>query len=92
MRMALSICACFAAAVAFASMIVGYYFWIRATFNRRPEPSRRWYVTANHMNAALFEDELTPQGLKYRTKAFRAGRIALISFVVVLALSLFIGD
>jgi hypothetical protein len=47
------------------SLLLGSYFWIRASFNRR-RPSQRWFVHTNPLNAVLFEDELMPQGLKYR--------------------------
>jgi hypothetical protein len=69
------------AAAFVTSLVVGSYFWIRASLNRR-RPSQRWFVHTNPLNAVLFEDELTPQGLRYRTKAFRALLIALISIVI----------
>jgi hypothetical protein len=80
---ALAVCAGCAMAIFAISLVVGSYFWIRASFNRHPGLSRRWYVTGNSLNAVLFEDELTPRGLEYRTKAFRALLIALISIVVL---------
>jgi hypothetical protein len=64
------------------SLVVGSYFSIRASLNRR-RPSRRWYVHTNPLNAVLFEDELTPQGLAYRAKAGRALLIALISIAAL---------
>ena len=82
MRAALAICVGCVMLVAIAAMIVGSYFWIRASINRR-RPSQRWYVHTNPLNAVLFKDELTPQGLEYRAKAFRAQRIALISLGVL---------
>ena len=69
--------------VAIASMVVGSYFWIRASLNRR-RPSRRWYVHTNPLNAVLFKDELTPQGLEFRAKAFRAQMITLISIATLM--------
>jgi hypothetical protein len=83
MREALAVCAGCAMAVFAISLVVGSYFWIRASFNRRPGPSQRWYVTGNSLNAVLFEDELTPRGLEYRAKAFRAVLIAVISIVIL---------
>jgi len=77
-------------AVSVASLIVGSYFTIRASFNRRPGPSRRWYVTGNPLNAVLFKDELTPEGQRYRTKAFRALAVAVISFAALEAASTFL--
>jgi hypothetical protein len=82
MRAALAICIGCVMLVAIAAMIVGSYFWIRASLNRR-RPSQRWYVHTNPLNAVLFKDELTPQGLEYRAKAFRAQLIALISLGVL---------
>lgn len=84
MRSAVFICAGCAIVVAIASMFVGSYFGIRASQNRRPD-SRRWLVRANPLNAVLFKDELTPEGLKYRTKAFRMQRIAFISIALFVA-------
>ncbi|MET4390956.1 putative membrane protein YedE/YeeE [Bradyrhizobium sp. F1.4.3] len=81
MRTGVVICVGCAMVVAFASMCVGSYFWIRASVNRR-HPSRRWYVHTNPLNAVLFKDELTPQGLEYREKAFRAHKITLISIAI----------
>ena len=82
MREALAVCVGGVMLVAIASMIAGSYFWIRACLNRR-RPSQRWYVYANPLNAVLFKDELTPQGLEYRAKAFRAQMYALISIAVL---------
>jgi hypothetical protein len=83
MRTAVAIGAGCCMAVFIISLVVGCYFWIRASLNRRPGPSRRWYVTGNSLNSVLFEDELTPQGLAYRVKAFRALLIALVSFIIL---------
>jgi hypothetical protein len=82
MRAALAVCVGCVMLVAIAAMIVGSYFGIRACLNRR-RPSQRWYVHTNPLNAVLFKDELTPQGLVYRAKAFRAQLIALISLGVM---------
>lgn len=82
MREALAICVGCVTLVAIASTIVGSYFWIRATLNRR-RPSQRWYVHTNPLNAVLFKDELTPEGIEYRAKAFRAQMIALISIALL---------
>jgi hypothetical protein len=38
-------------------------------------------VRTNPLNALLFEDELTPGALPYRTKAFRAFLIAIVSWI-----------
>jgi hypothetical protein len=65
------------------SLLTGFYFSVRASLNRR-RPSQRWYVHTNPLNAVLFEDELLPEGLKYRAKAFRALLMTLISIVVAL--------
>ena len=65
------------------SLLMGFYFWVRASLSRR-RPSRRWFVHTNPLNAVLFEDELLPEGLKYRAKAFRALLVTFISIVVVL--------
>lgn len=62
------------------SLLVGAYFSIRASLNRR-RPTRRKLVHVNPLNALLFEDELLPEGLKYRAKAFRAFLVLLISSV-----------
>jgi hypothetical protein len=80
---ALAVSAGCAMAVFAISLVVGSYFWIRASFNRRPGPSQRWYIAGNSLNAVLSEDELTPRGLEYRAKAFRALLIALISIVIL---------
>jgi hypothetical protein len=65
------------------SLLTGFYFSVRASLNRR-RPSQRWYVHTNPLNAVLFDDELLPEGLKYRAKAFRALLMTLISIVVAL--------
>ncbi|WP_143062776.1 hypothetical protein [Bradyrhizobium sp. OK095] len=75
--------------LAIVSMVVGSYFWIRASFNRR-RPSRRWFVHTNPLNAVLFEDELLSEGLKYRGKAFRAIGVALISTAALFTASAFL--
>lgn len=62
------------------SLLAGAYFSIRASLNRR-RPSQRQLVHVNPLNALLFEDELLPEGLKYRAKAFRAFLVLLISSV-----------
>jgi hypothetical protein len=49
------------------SLLTGLYFSIRASLNRR-RPSQRWFVHTNPLNALLFEDELLPEGLKYRAQ------------------------
>ncbi|WP_280708539.1 hypothetical protein [Bradyrhizobium sp. BR13661] len=67
-------------AVFVTSLVAGLYFSIRASNNRR-RPSKRWYVRTNPLNALLFEDELTPGALPYRTKAFRAFLIAIVSWI-----------
>jgi TRAP-type C4-dicarboxylate transport system permease small subunit len=82
MREALVVCVGCLMAVFVISLVVGSYFWIRASLNRR-RPSQRWYVHTNPLNAVLFKDELTPHGLEYRGKAFRAQMIALISIAVL---------
>src|SRR4051812_32772709 len=87
MRTGVAICVGCAMAVAIASIFVGSYFWIRASLNRR-HPSRRWYVHANPLNAVLFKDELSPQGLEYRAKAFRAQRISLVSIAILAVASI----
>lgn len=84
MRMVTAIFAGCVMVAAIASMLVSSYFSIRASLNRR-RPSRRWYVRMNPFNAVLFEDELMPEGLKYRTKSFRAMRVALISLAALMA-------
>jgi hypothetical protein len=86
MRGPLAVCVGCLMMVFVTSLIAGSYFWIRASLNRRPGPSQRWYVTGNPLNAVLFRDELTPRGLEYRTKAFRAQIIALISIVILMLL------
>ena len=86
MRMALVIFEGCIVVIFATSLVVGSYYSIRASLNRR-RPSKRWYVDTNPLNAVLFEDELTPQGLRYRTNAFRALAVAVIS----LAVSLFLG-
>jgi hypothetical protein len=83
MRMTLAILLGCAMLTAIASMIVGSYFGIRAGLNRRPGRSQRWYVTAGLLRPLFFKDELTPQGLQYRAKAFRAHLITLISIAVI---------
>jgi hypothetical protein len=75
--------------VAVASMLICSYFSVRASFNRR-RPSRRWYVHANPLNAVLFKDELTSEGLKYRARAFRVGLLAWIAIAVLATASAFI--
>ena len=65
------------------SLLTGSYFSVRASLNRR-RPSRRSFVQANPLNALLFADELLPEGLKYRAKAFRAFLVTFISIVVSL--------
>jgi len=75
--------------VAAASMLACSYFAIRAIFNRR-RPSQRWFVHANPVNAVLFKDELTPEGLKYRAKAFRAGLVAWIAMAILATASTFL--
>jgi hypothetical protein len=65
------------------SLLTSLYFSIRASLNRR-RPSKRWFVHTNPLNAVLFEDELLPEGLKYRAKAFRAILVLLTSTVVIL--------
>ena len=87
MRTGLAICVGCAMVVAIASMVVGSYFCIRASLNRR-RPSRRRYVHANPLNAVLFKDELTPQGLEYRAKAFRAQMLTLISIAMLMVTSI----
>ena len=67
------------------SLLAGFYFWIRASLNRR-RPPQRGLVHTNPLNALLFEDELLPEGLKYRAKAIRTRLIAFISLVVALLL------
>jgi hypothetical protein len=87
MRLAVGISVGCVMLAAIASMIVGSYFWIRASFNRRPGRSQRWYVRVNPLNAVLFKDELTPQGLEYRAKAFRAQRIVFVSIAILVVAS-----
>jgi hypothetical protein len=58
--------------VAVASMLISSYFIIRASFNRC-RPSQRWFVHTNPLNAVLFKDELTPEGLKYMRMFFVLG-------------------
>lgn len=86
MRTAAVVCVACAMIVAIVFMIVGSYFWIRASLNRR-HPSQRWYVHTNPLNAVLFKDELTPLGLEYRARAFRAQMITLIAIVVLMVAS-----
>ena len=64
-----------------ASLSIGVYFSIRASLNRR-RPSQRWFVHTNPINALFFDDELLPEGLKYRGKASRALLVAFISLAV----------
>jgi hypothetical protein len=90
MRMALAICVGCAMVVAIASNFVGFYFWIRASLNRR-RPSLRWYVHTYPLNAVLFKDELTPHGLEYRAKAFRAQMVTLISIALLTVASVILG-
>jgi uncharacterized membrane protein YbhN (UPF0104 family) len=80
MREAIAICAGALMIIFAVSLIIGSYFWIRASFNRR-RPSLRWYVHTNPLNAVFFEDELTPEALPHRAKAFRAFLIAIISWI-----------
>ncbi len=67
-------------AVFVISLVTGFYFSIRASQNRR-RPSKRWYVHTNPLNAVLFEDELMPEAMPYRAKAFRAFLIVIASWV-----------
>lgn len=67
------------------SLLTGFYFSIRASLNRR-RASQRWFVHTNPLNALLFDDELLPEGLKYRAKALRALLVTFISIVVALLL------
>lgn len=63
------------------SLLIGLCFSIRASLNRR-RPSLRQFVHVNPLNAMFFDDELLPEGLRYRAKAFRAFLVAFISFAV----------
>ncbi|HXH46852.1 MAG TPA: hypothetical protein VNK51_23815 [Bradyrhizobium sp.] len=67
------------------SLLAGFYFSIRTGLNRR-RPSKRGFVHTNPLNALFFEDELLPEGLRYRAKAFWAFLIAFISIFVAFAL------
>ena len=67
------------------SWLAGFYFSIRTGLNRR-RPSKRGLVHTNPFNALFFEDELLPEGLRYRAKAFWAFLIAFISIFVAFAL------
>jgi hypothetical protein len=91
MRAAVAICVACVMVVAVASMLTCSYFVIRASFNRR-RPSQRWFVHTNPLNAVLFKDELTPEGLKYRAKAFRVGLVAWIAIVVLATASTFLAS
>lgn len=88
-RAAVAICAACVNLVAVASMLACSYFVIRASFNRR-RPSRRWFVHVNPLNAVLFEDELMPEGLKFRGRAFRFGMVALVAFALLTTASVFL--
>jgi hypothetical protein len=64
-----------------ASMLAAGYFGVRASLNRNPGPSRHWLVRINPFNAVYFSDELSPIGLAFRAKSFRAAKAMLVSSI-----------
>jgi len=89
MRPVLAACLDGVMLVAMASVFAIVYFSIRASFHRRPGPSPRTFIMMNPLNAVFFEDELTPEGQKYRTGVFRVLPVALISSAIVVASAFF---
>jgi hypothetical protein len=64
-----------------ASMLVSAYFSVRASINRNPGEARHWLVRSNPFNAVYFPDELSPVGLAFRAKSFRAAKLMLVSAI-----------
>ncbi len=64
-----------------ASMLASAYFSVRASINRNPGESRHWLVRINPFNAVYFPDELSPVGLAFRAKSFRAAKVMLVSAI-----------
>jgi hypothetical protein len=74
-------------------LVAGSYYLVQANLNRAPSPPYRWLVKCFGLNVVLFPDQLSPAGLRYRSKYFvwliaTLGMITvMIVFLVALALS-----
>jgi hypothetical protein len=71
-------------------MIAGSYYLILASFNRAPDAPYRWLVKANGLNAALFPDQLSDLGKRYRAHyvTFLIAAICSVMAMVTLAAAL----
>jgi hypothetical protein len=75
-------------------MATSSYLSVRASLNRKPDAPYRWLVARNRLNAVLFVDQLSENGLQYRRQSFKMirGCIACLAVMIILVILLALTD